>query len=313
MRNSSPDPLALLRELDPEKDAPARAGQVDDDAAVARIVATGPPRPRRTATPSRLPISRGAAVAAAAAAAVVVTVAMSLAPAGEDAHGIVADAYAALSADDDVVHYRTVSTLSGAEGRRRSAEVWLADGGAKVRFVLDGGEHEYVLDTEAKYSASYVRDRDELVEHTDPEIFESVGRGQAFGGPLGVDTAGQLPNLLARARDGDARVALLDDAVVRGADVHRVRLNVPALAAAPRPGDGKIGSAQEATPEVAVVLAIDKQTLLPIRLDRFGPDGRLAARTEFYDAERIAKTPAALKELKMSEHPGARRVVRDRA
>ncbi len=138
------DTIDLLRELDPVDDAPGRR-----------------PAARRR---------RGAGRALLVAALAAVAVAIGLAPSADEGRptGFADAAYAALVAPDRILHLKIHSQFHHPADDPATTELWVADGGRRLRAVYDGGEHQFVRDTDARYAASYVRRRDRLTVFTDP-------------------------------------------------------------------------------------------------------------------------------------------------
>ena len=234
-----------------------------------------------------------AAVAAAGA------VAFAALPSSDRAPGVIAEAAAALDAPDVVFHYRTVKrTKNGLVSER--TEVWQSSDGHRERELWsyrDGPLNEHVFDLDSRTDLSYDPGRDEVVRHTDPDAF--TGREGFDAGSIDlVNVAGILAG--AEASD-DPRVEVVGRSTVRGIPADELRFDEPAGPDA----DGKPTTFTR-------VLSVDREHHLPVRVVETASTGStvdFTAVTDFYDIERLDRTPATDALLQMAPHPDAKRSV----
>lgn len=278
------DTVALLRELDP----------------VAPRMPYAPQRRRRAA--------RVAGFAAAVAA--IAALSMSVMTGNGSAPGFVDAAYAALTTPDRIIHLQLHSRFHDPQDEPSSAEIWTRGGVRQLRVVYDGGEHEFVRDEDRRYAAGYVRHRNLVTVYDDPEMFTAqAGDELTFGGPEGAARAAeQLPALLRRARDGDPGVRRLPDAPLDGRTAARLETTTAIRFAREVPSDGRVDEADLRDGEARTIVWIDRETHLPRRIERIGPDGRPEATTDIV-ARRLPVEAGTERLLDMAPHPGARRVV----
>ena len=278
------DTVALLRELDP-------------------VAPRAPYPPRR----------RGAARATGLVAAAAVIAALSasvMTGNGSSGTGFVDDAYAALTTPDRIIHLQLHSRFHYPRDEPNSTEIWTRGGGRQLRVVYDGGEHEFVRDEDRRYAAGYVRHRNLVTVYEDPEMFTArIGEELTFGGPEGAARAAeQLPALLRRARDGDPGVRRLPDAPLDGRMAARLQTTTVVRFAREDPTAGRVDEADLRDGEARTIVWIDRETHLPRRIERIGPDGRPEATTDIV-ARRLPGDAGTERLLEMAAHPGARRVV----
>jgi hypothetical protein len=315
----SPDATALLREL--------RAAHPDADpespqarAALDGIVLT-PPDPARSPWPARRP--RGRLALAAATLAVATVAALGVVPGSSP--DVLAQAARALDDEDAILHFRTETRLRsrGAELLTRepdakvdaSFEAWQADGGRRERFIHDGAG-EWVRDWDAKVSMAYNVERDELIHHTDPDVFGPAARPRGIDDPTPIrgTVIGDLQRLLERARRGEENVLLVGETSVRGIDVYELQIEYTT--------DSVVlpGAPSVADPEVEKVkgwrtLYVDRERFLPVRVIERGEwkarGGTIVQSiTDYVEAEHLPRTAENEKLLEMSPHPGAK-VIRE--
>lgn len=298
-----PDAVTLLRDLRPPD--PPRG---PDEAALDRIFATPPgepPRRRRRAL-------RPALVASAA-----LLGAVAVVPGGSP--DVLARTAAALSDEDTILHFRAEvrHRSHGAElqANEPDAEVdawlenWQTAGGRRERVLFDGAV-EFVKDWDARVSESYVPARDELIRHTDPDVFSEDAGPHTLGSstPFGGTAVGDLTRLMDRARRGEADVSLVGETTVRGVEVYELRVDLDAgqFAVAPRP-DGSPGEPVTASRTIYV----DRERFLPVRVE-MRTNGIVGEVIDFVMVERLPRTPENERLLEMSPHPGAKVIVEDR-
>jgi len=304
MTTTTPDAVELLRELRPadpgyDPDGPAAV------TALERIVTTPPPRePRRR--PVRRVALAGTALAVAGAAAV------ALVPSGGTTTDVLARAEAALSAPGSILHFRTEIRHRDAPSELRAAgpddtvdhtmEVWRAPGGRQERVIVDGGS-ELVEDWDAKTSLAYSPERDEIVRHTNPDLFDPRQRmPQALDTPMphtgrAVDA---LEQLLERARRGEGNARVVGETTVRGVAVYELRVDFAVESVLP--------GGERGTVEASRLVYVDRERFLPVRVVERGPGEIVSTVTDYVEVERLPRTPANERLLTMSAHPGAKRV-----
>ncbi len=276
-----PDAVVMLRQLRPE-DEP-----VPDPALLERILAAPAERPPRAA--------RRLALAAVAVAVLVV----ALTPLGRSSPAVVALAAAALDDPDTILHYRAEVRRPGADPA--TFEVWQTAGARQRRLLHDG--LEWAEDWDTRTSLAYSAETNELMRHTEPDIFDPDHRippGIDAPSPLagGLNMADDLARLFERAGRGEGGVRLVGPARVRGIDVHELEVDFTA--------ESLTGPV-----EILRTVYVDRETFLPVRVvERF--ESRTTAITDYVLAERLPRTPANERFLRMSPHPGARRVTEGR-
>jgi hypothetical protein len=291
------DAVTLLRELRPQPPHGA-----PDDAALERLLRSAPEPPplwhrRRAARP----------LAAAVAIAAVGLVVVALAPTGREAPSVVARAAAALSEPDTILHFKAVARFP--REAPEQFESWQTTSGRQQRTLYDG--LELAEDQDARTLQTFNAERNELVDHTDPDYFARPPAGVGDGGIGGMVTiVGDLRALLQRAADhDDAGVELLADTEVRGIAVHHLRVtrSIDAIVA-----DGPIADPRNApTRKVTTVRDVYVSTKddLPVRVVDHAEVGNRAETTfDFLVAERMPLNAQTRSLLRMAPHPGAREV-----
>jgi hypothetical protein len=297
-----PDAATLMRELRPRDDA------FDPDAPntlarLERILAT-PPSPGTSRRRGRMALA-GAAAAVLAAAAVALTTFLAGSP------DVLARTAAALNQPDTILHFKALQ-----DGR--SIEVWQTAGARQERVIYDRGKLELVEDWDTKTSLAYVAERNELMRHTEPDIFDPrhrVRRGLDSAYPAGATTiTDDLARLLERARRGEDDIMLLGEATVRGIPVYELRIDftvemmVLVTPDMPIPDPRTLGTRKV---RASRLVYVDRERFLPVRVVERMP-GADDLVTEFVLAERLPRTPENERLLRMSPHPGAKEVVEGR-
>lgn len=307
------DAINLLRDIKPggrdfDPDSPSAV------AALKRIVSSPAPSqpPRRGRR--RPVIALAAAVVAAGAVAVPALVGSS--------PDVIARASDALDTDGGILHVATRERHPHS-GKRldeddpstfydRTFEMWQTDGRRQERYIYDNGEFESVRDIDTKTSLGYVRDRDELIRHTNPDLFKPDGLPQHLDGDFVIQGSEvrDIDRMLRRARDGDDRVRLTGEATVRGVPVHVLRIDHEVnVYDGPDPTQPMgIASHKEMASRLVY---IDRETYLPVRFVERGPREVVTKIVDFFKVENLPRTPENERLLEMSPHPGAKEVVRD--
>jgi hypothetical protein len=297
-----PDAAALMRALRPRDDA------FDPDAPAARerlerILAT-PPSPGTDR-------GRGRVALAAVAAAVLAAVGVALGPLVGGSPDVLARAAAALNQPDTILHFKALQN-------GRSIEVWQTAGARQKRVVYDGGELELVEDWDTKTSLAYDAKRDVVIRHTEPDIFDPAhrvprGLDRPLPGAGAESVTDELARLLERARRGEDDIALLGEATVRGTPVYELRIDftVEMMAVVTPDTTTDVGSLRTREVPASRLVYVDRERFLPVRVvERMpGVDEQV---TEFLLAERLPRTPANERLLRMPPHPGAREVIEGR-
>ena len=302
----SNDAVQLLRSLRP---APAFS---PDEAALERILAA-PPEPQRGRRQRR----RRPALALAGAVALA-AVAVALAPSLRASPDVVARAAAALNGPDTILHLKSV------DAGGNTMEVWQADGGRKERWLYRGGTDKAVEsmdDWDTRTALSYSAQNDELITHTEPDWFDTKHhpiRGLADGGPSNhiID---DLALLLDRARAGEGNVHLIGETTVRGLPVYELRIDYT-MEVVDLPASGAIGDPRSLpthTEQIHRTVYVNRDDYLPVRIVEHipapnTPAGFIEPVTDYVVAQRLARTPENERLLRMSPHPGAKRVTEGR-
>ena len=162
----------------------------------------------------------------------------------------------------------------------------------------------------------FSRERNELIEHTDPEFFDAAHANPPglAGGAQGTfpHTVGDLPALIARAlRGDDASVRVVGETVIRGIPVHVVRitssievLDVPAGTTVRDPR----GLPTKSVTTIRDVF-IGRENSLPVRVvDRAEVAGDPRLVVDYIQTDQLPRTPAHDDLLRMRAHPGAERI-----
>lgn len=227
------------------------------------------------------------------------------------APGLAEAAHATLTAPDRILHLRLHSQFHFPDDQSATTELWTRAGGRQLRVVYDGGEHEFVRDTDERYAASYVRDRNQVTVLTEPKMWQ-VGPAEelSFAGPDGArQLADELPALLVRARNGDRAVRRLPDAKLDGHTTARLEARTVIHAGAQTSGDSDPPDLKPVT--IRTVVWLDPDTHLPRRIERFFGDRR-ATTTDVVLAERLKVGDATELLLEMPRYRGATRIVGER-
>jgi hypothetical protein len=293
-----PDAVTLLRELRPATDPPAL-----DEAALERILATPPSDPGRRRRPRRRLALGAAAIALAGAA---------LLPGGSP--DVLARAQQALADGDTILHYRAeiryrahgaeLQTDEPDEHVDARLEAWQADAGRRERFIYDGST-EFVKDWDARVSEAYNSALDQVIRHTDPDVFAKGAEphGLDHPSPFGATSVGDMARLLERARAGEDHLILVGQTSVRGIDVYELRIEFTVEA-------GLLQRRSEATDiiDASRTVYVDRKSFLPVRVVE-RTMGVAGAITDYVEVERLPRTPENERRLEMSPHPGAKVIV----
>lgn len=282
------DTIALLRDLNPVEAHP----------------------PPRQVPPGRRRGAQFALLAATTTAAVV----LGLVASSDErrAPGLAEAAYATLTAPERILHLRLHSQFHFPHDQSATTELWTRAAGRQLRVVFDGGEHEFVRDTDKRYAASYVRDRNQVTVLTEPEMWQ-VGPAEelSFAGPEGARRlADALPALLVRARNGDRAVRRLPDAKLNGRTTARLEARTTIHASDQAPSDSGPPDLKPVT--IRTVIWLDLATHLPHRIESFYGDRR-ATTTDVVFAERLKVVDATELLLEMPRYQDATRAVGGRA
>lgn len=317
-----PDAVSLLHSLRREHDENA----FDPEAPAAqqtleRILAT-PAAPAPARAPRRGPTPRRVAVVAATGA--LATTAIVLSPFVHDSPDVIARAAAALDQPDTILHFTAEQRFrdSADELRARTPdarvdntmEVWQT-AGARQQHIIDG-PNELTQDWNTKTALGFDAQLDELIRETDPRVFDPADRvrgGLDQPTPL-ASMRDDLARVLERARNGDGDVRLLGDTTIRGIAVHELRVDY--TVGEPIVPSGGVVTDPRGLPTRAVQLArliyVDSETYLPVRVVELGPGGVENTISDYTATERLPRTPANERLLRMSPHPGAKQVLAGR-
>jgi len=284
--------VSLLRSLRPSEDfAP-------DEAALERIL-SAPPMPRGRRRRRRGLVVAGAVALAALAVAV-------LPPGSPD---VVARAAAALNDPDTILHLKSV------DAGGNTMETWQADGGRKERWLYRGGTDKAVEsmdDWDTRTALSYSAQNDELITHTEPDWWRGPIRSLGDGSPTD-HVVDDLAALLDRARAGQGGAHLVGETTVRDIPVYELRVDFD-LETTVLPASGVVTDPTglpRKTLHLYRTVFISRDTYLPVRVVEHWP-GAHDAVTDYVTAQRLPRTPANEQLLRMSPHPGARRVTEGR-
>ena len=304
-----PDAITLLRDLRPPDPAIA-----PDEAALERIVGSPAPPP-----PTRRRLLRPALALASITAAV--ATAFAVVPGGSP--DVLAQTEAALTDENSILHFRTEVRFRshGAElGTREPdaqvdgrSEAWQADAGRKERQIHDGAG-EFVRDWDARRSVAYNAQRDELIHHTDPDVFGPNARPRGIDSPtlFGGSVIGDLSRTLERARRGEENVKLVGETSVRGIEVYELSIEYSEDGGAFfQPGP----NGEDRPVKAWRTIYVDKERFLPVRVvertEWLARGGEIVQSiTDYVEIERLPRTPENEKLLEMSPHPGAK-VIRE--
>lgn len=294
------DAARLLRELRPDP-----ADVTPDEAALERIVLTPrEPAPRRRRRAVR-PVLAVAAVAAAALALVAVL------PSGPTTASVAARAASALSEPDTIVYFRAI-TRYPAEAPRQ-IESWQTTNGRQERTIYDGGGAEFVFDLDRKRAQAYTRERHMIIEHTEPDIFREPPPGTepaAAGTGRTFSIVHEVRALLERAASGADGVRLVGETEIRGLPVHHLRITWTrdSVVFDESIKDIRRGPVRKIT--MVRDLYLSRDDSLPVRLVEHAEIGpRTKSTVDFFEVERLPLDSRTAALLRMSHHPGARRVV----
>jgi hypothetical protein len=296
--------VTLLRALRPASDfAP-------DEAALERILLSPPLPPRRRRRRRRALALVGAVGLAA--------VVVALAPSLRSSPDVVARAAAALNDPETILHLKSV------DAGGNTMETWQADGGRKERWLYRGGTDKAVEsadDWDTRTALSYSAQNDELITHTEPDWFDEKHhpiRSIADGG-ISTHMVDDLALLLDRARSGQGNVHLIGETSVRGLSVYELRVDY-SIEVIDLPSSGTIGDPTGLpthTERLHRTVYVDRDTFLPVRVVEHlpapnTPTGVVDPITDYVVAQRLPRTPANERLLRMSPHPGAKQVTEGR-
>jgi hypothetical protein len=293
----SHDAVSLLRELRPAQD-----DFEPDERALERILLAPPaarPRRRRRTRPA---IAVALALSLAA-------LAVAITPGLRSSPDVVARAAAALNDPAAILHLKWVQN-------GRTTELWQADGGRRERRIDEGGTPraaEHVSDIDRRHEQTYVLERDELITHTEPDLFDParLPKGLAAAGPWSRPTD-DLAGVLDRARRGDANARLVGEATVRDIAVYELRVDYTMEVMDLPPGfQGDPLKLPTKTIERTRTVYVDRDAYLPVRVVESWP-GIPTSTTDYLVAERLAATAENERLLEMTPHPGAKRVTEGR-
>jgi hypothetical protein len=268
-----------------------------------RILLAGPEPPRRR---------RRRPLAAAAAIAVAVTAAVALLPGNGDVG--LSRAVAALSEPNVLLHFK-VTTTHLPSGAIERAETWQTPDGRRVHARYNGIETAY--DQRAKLYEVYVPERDEVLIHTTPEVFED--KADPFGSiaTYNVNVAGDLPGLLQRALDGnDPAVRHVGRTTIRGIDVDQIRVERHMeIADAPRGASpAELRKAPTKTVTTVRDIYVRHDNALPVRvvdqLEAFGNPENTRTVSDYTDAQKLTLVASTERSLRLPALPGVKRTVR---
>jgi hypothetical protein len=302
MSTKHPDAVALLESTRPDlpefdPDAPAARARLDDILAAPPVVARQPRR-RRT---RRLVVAAAATAAAG--------VAVMLAPLGPGSPDVIARAAAALNDPGTILHLHAEVRIRDTPDEARGLvpdervdyreETWQTAGARQVHVLHDDGG-EFAIDFDARTAVAYDQQQDALFHNTDPSFFESARRppqGSVGGGTPRDD----LAPLVERARNREENLSLTGETTIRGIPVYELRVEhwfMPADERPPRP----------IPPGYHRLIYVDRERFLPVRVVEGAPGGVVNAITDYVVAERLPRTPQNEGLLRLSPHPGAKKV-----
>ena len=230
---------------------------------------------------------------------------------------MVARAAAALNDPDTILHLKSV------DAGGNTMETWQADGGRKERWLYRGGTGkavEFMQDWDTKTALGYSAQNDELIAHNVPGLFDKHQRAASLseGGP-GDHVVDDLALLLDRARAGDGNVHLIGETTVRGIAVFELRIDYTLpVVGLPAGGTGRHPRGLPAhRARLHRTIYISRDSYLPVRIVEHipapaTPAGFVAPVTDYVLAERLPRTPANERLLRMSPHPGAKHVTEGR-
>jgi hypothetical protein len=294
----SHDAVSLLRSL-----RPADPELEPDERALERILLAPPlPRPPRRHR-ARRPLALVVAVALAA-------LAVAIAPSLRSSPDVVARAAAALNDPSTILHLKSVQGDT-------TEELWQADGGRRERWLFKGGTDkalEHAEDWDAKTAQSYSAERDELITHTEPDLFDPAHRVPRGLGSASVSAQviDDLAALLDRARRGEGNARLAGETSVRGIPVYQLEIAFTMEVVDLPPGETVTDPTglPKKTLHLSRTVYVNREDFLPVRLVEHLPG--LDFTTDYVVAERLPMTPANEALLRMTPHPGAKRVTEGR-
>jgi hypothetical protein len=302
MSTRHPDAVALLERARPDlpdfdPDAPAARARLEDILA-APPAAPHPPRRR----------ARRLAVAAAAVGAAGITV--TLAPLGPGSPDVIARAAAALNEPGTILHLHAEVRIRDTPGEARgqvpdervdyTEETWQTAGARQVRVLHDDGG-EFTIDFDARTAVTYDPERNALIRTTDPRFFLPTRRPPEGSAGPGTPRDDLAP-LVERARSGEPNLSLTGETTIRGIPVYELRVERTSLAV------DRDGRRLPVPPGYHRLIYVDRERFLPVRVVEGAPGGVVNAITDYVVAERLPRTPQNERLLRLSPHPGAKKL-----
>jgi hypothetical protein len=241
--------------------------------------------------------------------------AVALLPSGSP--DVIARAAAALNDPDTILHLKSV------DAGGNTMETWQADGGRKERWLYRGGTGKAVESTEdwdTKTALSYSAQNDELITHTEPDFFNKDSRvGSLSEGGPGSHVYDDLALLLDRARAGAGNVHLSGETTGRDIPVYELRIDYT-MEVIDLPASGVVTDPTGLpthTEQLHRTVYISRDSYLPVRIVEHLPapgtrTGSVEATTDYLVAERVERTPETEALLRMTPHPGAKKVIEGR-
>jgi hypothetical protein len=277
-----------------------------DELALERILRAAPEPPRRRRR-RRRPLAVAATIAVAA------TAAVAFLPANEQVG--LSRAVAALSEPGVLLHFK-VTTTHLPSGAKETAETWQTPDGRRAR--TDFREIETSYDQRARVYHVFVPERNEILVHTTPEMFEDEENpfgSIADSAPSSPTYIGDLPTLLRRALDGgDPKVRHVGVTTLNGVEVDRIRIETD-LETADAPPGTKLSELRDAPMKTVTIVRdvyVRHDNALPVRvvdhLGAFGNPQNTQSVSDFTDVQKLALDGSTEPLLKL-DHPGAKRTV----
>ena len=253
----------------------------------------------------------------AGATAIAATAAVALVPSGGNGPVGLPGAIAALTEPDVLLHF-TVTTTHLPSGATESAETWQTPDGRRLRMIRANGL-EFAFDQRERVDETYVPERDEVLVHTTPELFEDVRDpfgSIATSAPSNPTSVGDLPALLTRAlRGDDPKVRHVGRTTVDGIDVDQIRIERGLEVADVEPGAPlrELKDAPMKTVTVTRDVYVRHDNALPVRVvdhvEALGNPQNTTSISEFTDVQKLTLDASTEPSLKLADHPGAKRTV----
>lgn len=303
-----------FRALDPAADDRAQP----DEALLSDILATPAPS---TGRPGRKRRRLAFVAVTAAVASCAVLAGVALTPSSVD---VVAAADEALSGPDTILHYRTEWRIDPAGTRLGSFETWQEADGPRARQIIDDVHLVEPIDDVHLVEPRHVHERRPPLEvartarshevympdeNTLQILKGDVRNAKPAFGPVGLEEAGDLSTLFERATSGRIDADELGETEVRGVAVHELRIGPD-----PRPCEelkGEFSRGRE--PFAPVHVYVDTKRYEPVRAIvwpcRAGGELVRGVTVDYTSFERLPRTPDNERLLRMSPHPGAKRII----